>query len=32
MKDFKVEKLYREAETIRNLTEIYKLEFFRAEL
>jgi len=32
MKDFKVEKLYREAETLRNLTEIYKLEFFRAEL
>jgi hypothetical protein len=31
MKDFKVEKLYREAETLRNLTEIYKLEFFKPE-
>jgi hypothetical protein len=31
MKDFKVEKLYREAETLRNLTEIYKLELFKPE-
>jgi len=31
MKDFKVEKLYREAETLKNLTEIYKLEFFKPE-
>jgi len=31
MKDFKVEKLYREAETLRNLTEIYKLELLKPE-
>jgi len=32
MKDFKVEKLYREAETIKSLTEIYKLESFKTEI
>ncbi len=31
MKDFKIEKLYREAETIKSLTEVYKLESFKTE-